>query len=119
MCFVLATALYLIRLDLSLKRLPIEERTWKYSVYKILAVTFLTHLILAGIWQQLVNLTWEMTFIIKDFIEMLYKNTGNINFHTLSSLITMTTARWITHLEGLGILTFVLLSLSSRPDYDF
>lgn len=117
MCFVLATALYLIRYDLSLKRMPIE-RTWKYSVYKVLAVTFLTHLILAGIWQQLVNLTWELTFIIKDFFDVIYQKTGNFIFKDLSSLITMTTARWITYLEGLAILVFVLISLNSRSYYE-
>ncbi|KAL1458999.1 hypothetical protein WDU94_011018 [Cyamophila willieti] len=58
----------------------------KYSIYKILAVTFLTHLILSGIWQQLVNLTWELTFIFKDFIDMLGTRTGNIVFNRLSSV---------------------------------
>uniref|UniRef100_A0A8D9B5W4 Uncharacterized protein n=1 Tax=Cacopsylla melanoneura TaxID=428564 RepID=A0A8D9B5W4_9HEMI len=118
MSFVLATAFYLIWQDLSLRELLMGDRSWKYSIYKILAVTFLRHLILSGIWQQLVNLTWELTFIFKDFIDFLYDSTGNFVFSSISSSITMTTARWITYVEGLGILLFVLYSRNtSRSDY--
>ncbi|KAI5696539.1 uncharacterized protein LOC108252348 [Diaphorina citri] len=110
MCFVLATALLLVRLDLSLKSLPIETRTWKYSVYKVLAVIFLTHLVLAGIWQQLVNLSWELFFMGKDCLDVLYAQTNSVLFLKLSELMTMRTAKWVTHLEGLAVLGMVLYS---------
>lgn len=116
MCFVIATALYLIRLDLTLKRLPVESRTWKYSVYKILAVVFLTHLILEGIWQQLVNLTWELVFIGKELLEMLHHETRIAVFQHLSSAITMKTAMYFTYVEGIVILMIVLLNPNTSQD---
>lgn len=110
MCFVLATALILVRFDLSLKSLPIESRSWRYSVYKVLAVTFLTHLILAGIWQQLVNLTWEVFFATKDLIDQVNMSRGGGVLGLLSELMTSRTVNMLTHMEGIGILLFVLSS---------
>lgn len=116
MCFVIATALYLIRLDLTLKRLPIESRTWMYSVYKTLAVIFLTHWLLEGIWQQLANLTWELVFIGKEFLDMLHHETRNAVFQHLSSVITMKMTIYVTYVEGAVILLIVLMNPNTTQD---
>ncbi|KAL1454112.1 hypothetical protein WDU94_010396 [Cyamophila willieti] len=110
MCFVLATALVLIRFDLSLKSLPIESRTWKHSVYKVLAVIFLTHLVLAGIWQQIVNLTWELFFLGKDGVNILNAQMEWRILSEISRLMTLKTAKFVTHMEGLAILVMVIYS---------
>lgn len=110
MCFVMATAIILVRFDLSLKSLRIEAGTWKYSMYKVLAVAFITHLVLAGIWQQLVNLTWELFFVCKDFLEFLNSYSDGGILHMISSRMTTRVVNVLTYLEGMFILAIVLLS---------
>lgn len=112
MSFVLATVLILIRFKLVLKSLPIEVRTWKYSFYKVLAVTFITHLVLAGIWQQLVNLTWELFFATKDLLEFLNNHSDKGILHVISENMTSRAVNMLTYLEGLAILTLVIINSS-------